>query len=390
MHMGILANTVSICQFRVVGDLPAADLFTWASGNLARHAFRPIDEGIAELSIGWVHTGNQQEMSFSVPADFWHDNYLAFSLRQDRRRVPAPLLKAYLQVAEHEFLTANPGYTRVPKQKKEEMRDNVHASLLARTLPVPAIHDAVWDTRSGILTFTGLGRAAQDVFETLFRKSFPDFRLVAIHPFARAAQVVAEELKPALLSANRAASETVLDSIVSNRWLGGDFLLWVMYRTMNGMAEYRVSRPGPDKSGAPFVAYINDRLVLTSAGEYGMQKVTVAGPQDRFSEVRTALLQGKAINEATLHFEKGEDLWKMTLKGEMFYFASFKTPRVKEEKDNTVDALSEREALFYERMALIESGLQLFDSLLALFLADRLGTGWNAEMGKIGEWLATE
>ncbi len=206
-----------------MGIFPPPTYLLGRPASLCRHAFRPIDEGIAELSIGWVHTGNPQEMSFSVPADFWHDNYLAFSLRQDRRRVPAALLKAYLQVAEHEFLTANPGYTRVPKQKKEEMRDKVQASLLARTLPVPAVHDAVWDTRSGILTFTGLGRAAQDAFETLFRKSFPDFRLVAVHPFARAAMVVEEELEPALLSANKAASETVLDLIVSNRWLGGGF-----------------------------------------------------------------------------------------------------------------------------------------------------------------------
>jgi hypothetical protein len=388
--MGILANTVSICQFKVVGDLPAADLFSWASGNLARHAFRPIDEGIAELSVGWVQTGNPQETSFSVPADFWHDHYLAFSLRQDRRRVPSALLKAYLQVAEHEFLTANPGYTKVPKQKKEELRDNVHASLLARTLPVPAVHDAVWDMRSGILTFTGLGRGAQDAFETLFRKSFPDFRLLAVHPFARAAQVVAEELKPLLLSANKAASETVLDLIVSNRWLGADFLLWVMYRTMNGMAEYRIGRPGPDEAGMPFVAYINDRLVLSCAGDNGMQKITVAGPQDRFSEVRTALQQGKVINEAAIHFEKRENFWKMTLKGEMFHFASFKSPKVREENDNTVDAASEREALFYERMALIEAGLQLFDTLLANFLTARLGPGWNAEIKRIGEWVAEE
>ncbi len=138
------------------------------------------------------------------------------------------------------------------------------------------------------------------------------------------------------------------------------------------------------------MAYINDRLVLSSAGENGMQKITVAGPQDRFSEVRTALLQGKTINEAAIHFEKGENFWKLTLKGEMFHFASFKSPKVKEEKDNTVDALSEREALFYERMALVESGLQLFDTLLAQFLKERLGPGWNAEMEKIGEWLATE
>ena len=185
--MGILANTVSICQFKVAGDFPATDLFTWASGNLCRHAFRPIDEGTRNSPSAGSTRATRRRSVLQLPADFWHDNYLAFSLRQDRRRVPAALLKAYLQVAEHEFLAANPGYTRVPKQKKEEMRDRVQASLLARTLPVPAVHDAVWDTRSGILTFTGLGRAAQDAFEALFRKSFPDFRLVAVHPFARAA-----------------------------------------------------------------------------------------------------------------------------------------------------------------------------------------------------------
>jgi hypothetical protein len=388
--MGILSNSTSICQFKLAGDLPAVDLFSWASANLLKYAFRSIDQGTEELSIGWVHTGNHQQSSFAAPADFWHDHYLTFSLRQDRRRVPAPLLKVYLQVAEHEFLTANPGYTRVPKQKREELRDAVHASLLARTLPVPTVHDAVWDTDSGILTFTSLGRAMQDAFEALFKKTFPGLRLVAIHPYARAESVVGEGQKPGLASANRATSEAALDLIVSNRWLGWDFLLWVMYRTMNGSAEYGVSRPGPAGRGEPFVAYINDRLVLCSAGDNGMQKITVAGPQDRFSEVRTALQQGKVINEATLHFEKGEDLFKMTLKGEMFYFASFRAPKVKEERDNTVDVASEREALFYERMALLEKGMQLFDSLFAAFLSARLGEGWNRELAKIGEWLTDE
>ena len=387
--MGILSNTVSICHFRVVGDLPTTDLFEWASVNLQKHAFRPIDQGMEELSTGWVHTGNNQESAFSVPADFWHDHYLAFTLRQDRRRIPAPLLKAYLQVAEHEFLTANHGYTRVPKQKKQELRDSVYASLLARTLPVPSCQDAVWDARSGILTFSSLSRTVMDAFETHFKKTFPGLRLVAIHPFARAENVVEEGLKTALASANRATSETALDLIVSNRWLGWDFLLWIMYRTMNGAAQYRISRPGPDEQGKTFTAYINDRLVLCGTGE-SMQKITVAGPQDRFSEVRTALRQAKVINEASLHFEKGDNFWKLTLKGEMFHFASFKSPKVKEEKDNTVDRASELEALFFERMYLLEEGLQLFDSLFAAFLTARLGQGWNAEMGNVGKWLAEE
>jgi hypothetical protein len=119
-----------------------------------------------------------------------------------------------------------------------------------------------------------------------------------------------------------------------------------------------------------------------------VQKVTVAGPQDRYSEVRTALQQGKVINEAALIFEKREHLWKLTLKGESFHFASFKAPKVTLEKDNTVDETSEREALFYERMCLLEEGLQLFDTLFAVFLTARLGTGWNGEIGKVEDWLA--
>jgi len=55
-----------------------------------------------------------------------------------------------------------------------------------------------------------------------------------------------------------------------------------------------------------------------------------------------------------------------------------------------VDRASEQEALFFERMYLLEGGLQLFDSLFAAFLTARLGAAWNGEMVKVGEWLAEE
>ena len=48
----------------------------------------------------------------------------------------------------------------------------------------------------------------------------------------------------------------------------------------------------------------------------------------------------------------------------------------------------EREAVFYERMFLLEEGLQLFDSLFATFLRIRLDTGWPAIRSQIENWLA--
>ena len=92
----------------------------------------------------------------------------------------------------------------------------------------------------------------------------------------------------------------------------------------------------------------------------------------------------------TIHLEKDELLWKMTLKGEMFHFASFKSPSVRIERDNTVDETSERESVFYERMYVLEQGMQLFHSLYAAFLGIRLGAGWNDEQNRIDEWLKGE
>ena len=385
--MGILANTVSICHFQVAGDLPAGDLFPWVAESLTKQAFRSIETTLDEESIGWVHLDDHRACDFTTPAAFWRDHYVTFTLRRDQRKIPAALLKAYNQVAEHEYLSANPGLSRVPKQKKEELRDAVRLSLLAKTLPAPATFDAVWDMRSGLVTFTSLSPKVIDLFETQFKKTFPGLRLVAIPPFSRAERILADELQPVLAKANQATSESILDLIKANQWLGWDFLLWLLHRTMQESGEYRISRPGP-LAAEPFVAYLNDRVCLQSVNENGTQKITVAGAQDNFQEVLSALRLGKRITEATLYLEQYENTWKLTLKGEMFHFASFKAPAVQLEKGEAVDPVAEREALFFERQHLLESGLQIFDSLYVQFLTERLGDGWPATEASINAWLA--
>ena len=388
--MGILANTVSICHFQVAGDLPPGDLFPWVADSLGKQAFQPIDATLDEESSGWVHLDDHRATEFAAPAAFWRDHYVTFTLRRDQRKIPAALLKAYQQVAEHDFLTANPGLSRVPKQKREELKEAVRLQLLAKTLPAPATYDAVWDTKSGLVTFTSLSTKVTDLFETLFKKTFPGLRLVAIPPYDRAGRVAPEELQPLLARANQATTEALLDLIKANQWLGWDFLLWLLHRTMAESGEYRVGRSGPLTAGEPFVAYLNDRLVLQSVTEAGTQKITVAGAQDHFREVLAALQLGKRITEATIYLEKEENCWKLTLKGELFHFASLKAPPVQIEKDATVDAFAEREAVFFERMHLLESGLQLFDSLFATFLSERLGEGWPTTEARIASWLAGE
>ncbi len=388
--MGILSNTVSISQYRAVGDKRSKDLYDWVSDRLAQNGFESIDRTTDEVSSGWVHLDDSSENRFATPRAFWRDHYFTFSLRRDQRRVPHAVFRAHLKNAESDFLAAHPEMRRVPKQKREELSEAVRADLYGKALPVPSTYDAVWDTDSGLITFTSLSPKVMELFENHFKNSFDGLRLLLLHPFSRAERVLRDELKPALLKANRAATGDVLDLIHENQWLGWDFLLWLTCRTMTQASEYAVNQPGPAREGEPFVAYVNDRVVLLGGGEGGAQKVSVTGAQDRFSEVRTALKSGKQISESTLYFEKEEHQWKMTLKGQMFYFNSFKSPSIKIEKDNITNETDEREAAFYERMYVLEEGLQLFDSLYAAFLEMRLGKTWANEEKGIQKWLASD
>jgi hypothetical protein len=386
--MGVYANTVSITQFTITGDLPSNEQFPWFSEKLSHKGFQSIENSSEETSEGWTLVDRPDDAAFEAPGDFWRDNYLVFSLRRDQRKIPAAVLKSHANREESAFLAQHPNLRRTPKNKRQEIKELVQVRLLTKCLPVPASVDVVWDLKSGVLTLFSLGSKVIERFEDYFRKTFEGFSLVMIHPYARAGMLVDGELRENLEKANQANSDAVAALIRDNQWLGWDFMLWLLQRGINGEGEFSVCRPGHFNTGERFSAWIDDRIQLQGGGEEGgIQKVSVSGSQDSYPEAISALKGGKRITSATVCMEKDENLWKLTLKGETFGFASFKCPQIRIEKDATVDQMSEREAAFYERMYLLEQGVQLFDSLLASFLKERLSGGWAGRMTVIQEWL---
>ena len=383
--MGLLSNTVSISQFDVVGDFPAQDLASWIGEQLIKHPFESIENSAEELSIGWVELDDFQNSEFSSPCTWWREDYVTFTLRRDQRRLPAPLVKGELQREQRRFLAENPTYNRVPKDKNEELKELVRSRLLVRVLPSPTLYDVVWNARSQRLTLANLSIRVIDDLTELFQKTFTGLRLVSVHPMERARTVVPPALRAALTAVDHAPDAAVLEQIQENRWLGSEFMQWLMYRTTNGGANYAVSCAGPAATSENFSAFLDDRLLLMGNGNEGAQKVTVVGPQDNFVEVCAALRQGKEIAEATIHFEKLENQWRLTLKGELFQFGSFKCPSVRIEKGAEIE--DEQQSIFYERMHVLDEGLQLFDSLLAAFLQQRLGDDWSGECQRMSEWL---
>ncbi len=385
--MGFLATSASICYFKITGtqNLPAQQEL---QDKLIGEGFTSIEKTADELSTGWVELDNYDCSEFLSTSSCWRDHHFCFTLRQDRRRIPAALLKRQIIQLSEEFLAAHPNFRYVPKAEKEQIRDQARSSLLVRTLPSPSFYDVIWDTEKQLLRFCSLGQNTIDSFQGLFHQTFPGLRLQLYHPVARASQIVPEQLKEKLQQTNRAQTESILEQIEANRWLGVDFLQWLLYRTLNSDSRYQVTTAGPLLDKQPFTAFLDNRLVLVGGGQEGAQKIVVAGPQDHYQEVKMALRQGKQLEEATIHLQQDEDDgWKLTLKGEKFQFASYRTPMIRPDKDPDDDPQAEAEAAFLTKLVAIEEGEQMFESLLQGFLHLRLSDQWAEELAVINTWL---
>lgn len=378
--MGIMSNTTSLTQFVVNGELTIDEILSC----LEKFSFQPIDNSSEESSLGWAVLDDKDNTGFVASGDCCRDHYIVFTMRSDTRKVPAAVLRSHLNRAYADFLAENPNLNRVPKEDKEAIRDAVKAELLRKVIPTPRVVDVVWDTSTGIITLATLSGKAVEAFGFLFSRTFPTLRHTLFYPFLRAKSVVSKPLAGSLDQINQANSENVVDQILQNTWIGEDFLRWLLYHTMESSSEYEVVQEGHQLQGARFVAFIDKRLTLVSNCEQ-TQKLAVTGPQNRFSEVKAALQEGKTISDATIFFELDELNWNFTLRGTEFIFASFKTPKVKIDRE-AVDQGLEAQGMFLEKMMLLESGLQLFDSILATFLAQRLSEDWPGIDKQIDDW----
>ncbi len=386
--MGFLSPSSGVCYFQVSGTLDKDNKRTTLPEKLAEEGFQSIENSAEELATGWVELGGYDHSDFADPGSCWRDHLLCFTLRQDRRRVPSALLKRQISILSDQFLAEKQDLNFVPKAEKEQIRDLARSMLLVKTLPTPSFYDVVWDTDKQLLRFCSLGQSMIDSFQGLFHQTFPELRLQMLHPLSRSLQVLPEEFHEAMKQSDQAQTDSLLEQIEANRWLGFDFLQWLLYRTLNSDSRYQVNVDGPLLAKQPFTAFLDNRLVLVGGCHEGLQKIVVAGPQDHYLEVKAALREGKEIEEAIIHLQQDEDQgWKLTLKGDRFQFGSYRTPMIRPESGPNDDPRAEAEAAFYTKLAAVEEGEQMFNSLLRTFLELRLGENWNGIKSAILQWL---
>ena len=156
--------------------------------------------------------------------------------------------------------------------------------------------------------------------------------------------------------------------------LGQEFLTWLWYRSSTG-AIFN------DQQGRPFTVSMEQKIVVQGGeGDY-IETASVSGVASELREARMGLANGKKVTRALIRLEREPESWSVTLKAADFALGSLRTPKVEQDKDADPDAL------VLEKIALIETCLELLDVLYASFLEVRLTEAWAGEVSDLRQWI---
>jgi DNA recombination-dependent growth factor C len=180
--MGILSSTVSITHYRVEGKIEGSVAETVARG-LKKNIIPEIDEDAVERAAGWTSFETPFQPKFEG-SSFVFGNLFIFSLRVDRKSIPAKLLKKHITIETSRRL-AKTSRRFLAKDEKQALKDKVTADLAVRVPSTPNVYDLLWDYEKSSVCFFSNLRSANEELETLFKRSF-NLSLIRLFPYTAA------------------------------------------------------------------------------------------------------------------------------------------------------------------------------------------------------------
>lgn len=180
--MGLLSSTGSLARYRVEGNINEPVLEAIAAG-LKKHAISEIDDDVSEKSVGWT-SFNQPFATDFDDSSFVIGPYLIFSLRIDKKSIPAKLIKKHTAIEQTKRL-AESGRAYLSKEEKTMVKDHVIHMLSLKVPSTPSVYDLVWNLEEKSLWFFTNMKNANEELETLFKNSF-ELTLIRLFPYTMA------------------------------------------------------------------------------------------------------------------------------------------------------------------------------------------------------------
>ena len=373
--MGLMKGTLTFSRYRLREPLPG-NFQEFIHRQIKRFAFRELSMGSEEKSSGWTSLDNILDTQFEY-ANYAVGDYLTFSFRLDRKKVPPSLMKIKYLEAEKKALGAKTKKF-LSKGEKEELKERIHLELLSKTYPVPSFFDVCWSLSGGWVIFGSLSPKAAEEFEKLFKKSF-NLTLSPLVPWDP------QRLEAGLVEKIASLKDGVFLNPQSPDpgkagppLLGREFLTWLWFKSEERGGAVQI--PGTGDVEVSFAR----RLALESGGGEYSESIVCQGFHAGLKEGKAAILEGKKAKEARIQLGAGPEKFEFTLKADSFHFQSLRLPSGFTEGEEEED----REGRVLERIYLVEKAVKATDQLFSTFLKRRLSPQWSSEeIPRVKKWL---
>ena len=369
--MGFLGSSCSFTRFRVIDPVPD-ELWAEIPQLLKKGAILDIDETTDSQADGWVSFDDYLDTTWQAGPP-QKGAYMAFSLRLDIRRIPAGVVRKYLDLALKREKAENEknGKKFISRERRKELKEQVQLSLRRRFLPVPGEFNVIWNTANNEIWFASTQEKVIELFVQRFLATF-ELHIEQLTPPALALSMLGDAAEEKIHS-----TDTPDES--PNGMLGQDFLTWLWFQSDVAPSFFRTD------DGHSFLVALRKRVAVT--GFVGMDRETAsvaASDADSFlSEARLGLHRGKKVASALICLMKDDFGFDVSVKAADFSLNSLKTPKIdKSDRDDDPDAL------FLEKVFLIETAVTLLDSLYRQFLGLRLDEGkWKKTTDEMMKWM---
>lgn len=167
--MGLISATQSASRYHIDGEIEGSATQTILDG-LIKYAMPKIENEYDEISAGWAPIESPYNADFNK-FSFQFGTFFLFSLRIDKKSIPAKLVQKYMAI-EIEKKKEKSGRDFVSKNEKTEIKEHVTDILMHKIPAVPSIYDVLWNYEDNLVYLYSTQKAANELFETLFLKSF--------------------------------------------------------------------------------------------------------------------------------------------------------------------------------------------------------------------------
>ena len=167
--MGFLSSSSTFTRYFINGSIEGPLAETVREG-LEANIIAEIDNQEEDRAFGWTSFESPYAPDFNA-SSVVVGSYFVFALRIDKKVLPAKIVQRLLAVEIKKRLSAS-GREFLSRDEKKDAKEHVLNVLSLRIPATPNVFDVLWNMDSGEVWLFSTQSAAQEVFETLFYKSF--------------------------------------------------------------------------------------------------------------------------------------------------------------------------------------------------------------------------